>query len=512
MNLDYSTLENLQSHPAWRLLRAEQAPLIVSFLHRTFVSVNMREISQSELVESLNDELFGLRERFGEQAYPKTALQYLNDWSSDDKPWLRKFYRHGTDEPYFDMMPSTEKAISWLSSLTERAFVGTESRLLTLFGLLSQITQGSETDPQMRINELKKKREEIDQEIVRLTSGEIAIMDDAALRDRFQQFSALARDLLSDFREVEHNFRSLDRRVRERIALHEGGKGRLLEEVMGERDAISDSDQGRSFRAFWDFLMSSQRQEDLTQMLDRAVNLPAIEPLKPDVRLRRVHYDWLEAGEHTQRTVAQLSQQLRRFLDDAAWLENRRIMDILQSLETSAITVRDRQPEGELMSISLPSAEIELPMERPLFTPPVKPHLTSINEEGDGSKVDTSALFTRNAVDIAALARYIRQSLQEQSQITLSALVARRPLEHGLSELLAYLQLATDTFQAVIDEEVAEVIQLDKDAERNENESADGIQSDPDSQFAPGTPDPAVLKWDACNARQVRLPRVIFVR
>jgi hypothetical protein len=36
-----------------------------------------------------------------------------------------------------------------------------------------------------------------------------------------------------------------------------------------------------------------------------------------------VHHDWLEAGEHTQRTVAQLSQQLRRFLDDRAFLENR---------------------------------------------------------------------------------------------------------------------------------------------------------------------------------------------
>lgn len=73
------------------------------------------------------------------------------------------------------------------------------------------------------------------------------------MKDRFQQFTQLARELLSDFREVEHNFRGLDRRVRERIALWQGSKGTLLEEIMGERDAISDSDQGRSFRAFWDF-------------------------------------------------------------------------------------------------------------------------------------------------------------------------------------------------------------------------------------------------------------------
>src|SRR5690606_10532322 len=111
----------------------------------------------------------------------------------------------------------------------------------------------------------------------------------------------------------------LDRRVRERIALWDGAKGALLEEIMGERDAIADSDQGKSFRAFWDFLMSSRRQEELSELLARVLALPPVADLKPDPRTRRVHYDWLEAGEHTQRTVAQLSQQLRRFLDDQAW-------------------------------------------------------------------------------------------------------------------------------------------------------------------------------------------------
>ena len=95
--------------------------------------------------------------------------------------------------------------------------------------------------------------------------------------------------------------------------------------------------------------------------------------LKPDARTRRVHYDWLEAGEHTQRTVAQLSQQLRRFLDDQAWLENRRIMDILHALEAKALALRESPPAGEVIHIATPAADIELPMERPLFVPSLKP-------------------------------------------------------------------------------------------------------------------------------------------
>ena len=195
------------------------------------------------------------------------------------------------------------------------------------------------------------------------------LLDDTALKDRFQQFMVISRELLSDFREVEHNFRALDRGVRERIALWEGGKGELLEEIMGERDAIAGSDQGRSFRAFWDFLMSSARQEEFSDLLERVLALPAVAELKPDARTRRAHYDWLEAGEHTQRTVAQLSQQLRRFLDDQAWLENRRIMDILRGIESKALGVRTTPPSGEFTAIADIGADIELPMERPLYTP-----------------------------------------------------------------------------------------------------------------------------------------------
>ena len=128
---DFATLENLcKKHPAWRLLCAQYAPLIISFLHRVFVAPNRRTIAQANLVETLEDELFVLREEYGASAFPETAISYLNSWAENDRGWLRKFYPHGTDEPHFDLTPATEKAITWVSSLTERSFVGTESRLL----------------------------------------------------------------------------------------------------------------------------------------------------------------------------------------------------------------------------------------------------------------------------------------------------------------------------------------------------------------------------------------------
>lgn len=451
--LDFDTLDRLrQSHPAWRLLCAKHAPLVASFLHRTFVAPNVRNLAQTDLIEALEDELFAVRERQGADAFSGSAQSYLNDWADNDKGWLRKFYPVGTDEPHYDLTPATEKAIAWLATLTERTFVGTESRLLTLFDLLQQMIEGSQTDPETRIAELHKRRDEIDANIDRILAGDVPMLDDTALKDRFQQFLQLARELLADFREVEHNFRSLDRTVRERIALWDGAKGKLLEEIMGQRDAIADSDQGKSFRAFWDFLLSQQRQEELTTQLDHVLSLPAIRELKPEPRLRRVHYDWLEAGEQTQRTVARLSEQLRRFLDDQAWLENRRIMDILHSIEAHAVALRDTTAPILTMALPEPSVSIELPFERPLYRPTIATLIADMAiDEGDAD-IDTAALYAYSMVDRAELSRAIRQALQEQPQITLGEIIARFPLRHGLAEVVVYLQLASEWPHTVVDE------------------------------------------------------------
>ncbi|WP_213767906.1 DUF3375 domain-containing protein [Caballeronia sp. dw_19] len=484
MNLDYFTLDQLrQNHPAWRLLRSDHAPLVASFLQRTFIAPNVRVMSQADLAEALEDELFGLREQLGSAAFPKTAQSYLDDWAANDKGWLRKFYPQGSDEPHFDLTPATEKAIAWLGTLVERSFVGTESRLLTLFELLKQMSQGSESDPQARITGLQKRRDDIDAEIARALTGDIALLDATELKDRFQQFIALARELLTDFREVEQNFRGLDRRVRERIALWDGAKGALLEEILGERDAISDSDQGRSFRAFWDFLMSSSRQEELSMLLERVLALPPVAELKPDGRTRRVHYDWLEAGEHTQRTVATLSQQLRRFLDDQAWLENRRIMDILRGVEMHALAVREQPPPGQIMTIADTAADIELPMERPLHVPSFKPRLADIALEAGDANVDAGALYSQVVIDREKLARHIRHVLQDRAQVTLRELCDTQPLEHGLAELVAYLQLGSDSFTTVVDEKAVDIVTWQGKAPSGEQ-----------------------------HTRQASFPRVIFVR
>src|SRR5207237_6490926 len=90
-SMDFTPLETLRRvHPGWRLLAADHAPLIASFLYTQFIRPNVRTASQQELVSKLDDHLFQLREQLGEGAFPRSAQAYLDDWASDDHGWLRK--------------------------------------------------------------------------------------------------------------------------------------------------------------------------------------------------------------------------------------------------------------------------------------------------------------------------------------------------------------------------------------------------------------------------------------
>lgn len=455
--MDYPELVALQKHPAWGLLRSPHAPLMVHFFQTTFIEPNVRSLNESRMTSRLEDLLYVLSQA-DDTEYPRDATYYLTRWADNSNGWLRKYYVTGEDEACFELTPATEKAIEWLESLGKRQFIGTESRLLSIFELLRQVVEGSQSDPQLRLAELEKRRAELDEEIARVRAGEIEVMDETRVRERFLDVTQTARSLLADFREVEQNFRDLDREVRERITTWTGSKAELLERFFNERKAIGESDQGRSFRAFWEFLMSPARQRELSELLNQTFNLPAVQQLEPDRRLLRMHYDWLEAGDSAQRTLARLSEQLRRYVDDQAWLEDRRIMQLLQGIEGRCLAIRDATPETDFMSLEGAIPDIRLPLDRPLYTPPLKPKISQqILLEGE-AEGDTAALFAQQTIDRTQLKANIREVLRGSAQVSLGQVLERHPLRQGLAELVTYLDLAAHDDRTLFDEEHPQLI------------------------------------------------------
>ena len=458
--MDYAAIETLRDkHPAWRLLRADQAPLLLSFLGRFFVDESRGASPAGQIIDALDDELYVLNSGSPDAPpYPRPAADYLADWAAPEYGYLRRFYPLGSDEIHYDATPALEKAYAWVQSLQSREFVDTESRLQTAIDLLRQIDQGTESDPERRLRELERRKQEIENEIEALRNDpESGLLDRTAVRDRYQQFAATARELLSDFREVEENFRELDRSARERIATWDGSKGELLGELLGGRSRIDSSDQGRSFQAFYDLLLSSSSQEELSNLLER---IAAIEELGVDGRMRHVHHSWAEAAERTQSTVRRISGQLRRFTDDKIVLENRRVLDLVREIEATALRLRDA---GVLSGLGLEfeetGVEINLATERPLHSVRPAAQVDSLLPPAEEEDVDTSLLAEQVIVDPARLAEHLRALIPARGTALLEDIVEMYPVENGVAELITYLALDDDDIEVITDPNEETVIE-----------------------------------------------------
>ena len=153
--LDHDALDWLrQTHPAWRLLAADHAPLLLGFFESAFIRPNRRAIPAPELAAHLDAYLSHLAETHGSERYPKSARQYLDDWAASERGFLRKYYPRTGDDAEFDLTPSAERAIEWIQGLLPQQFIGTESRLQTLLHLLRDLAIGAHTDPAVRVEQL----------------------------------------------------------------------------------------------------------------------------------------------------------------------------------------------------------------------------------------------------------------------------------------------------------------------------------------------------------------------
>lgn len=428
-----------QHHPAWRLLAADNAPLILGFLAESFLIPNVRSLSEPEVVEALED--YQDRQRaVTPGAYPKDAKAYLTDWTP---LWLRRSFPAGSDVPQYEPTAAVETAASFCRELGPREFVGTASRLLTIRDLLRQIAVGAASDPDDRIAALLQQRSEIDAQIARIRAGDDTPMDGTAVRERYDQVTATARALLGDLRAVEAGLRELDRDVRRRATTWEGPRGAFLATVFDSADSIGQSDQGRSWRAFWEHLLSSSARAELEQLLARTASLPELEGRTGEVEVV-LGAELFHAAQTTQRTVASLSAQLRRFLDDQSWAETRRINALIRRVLQASLAARDEDLTG-MEALDL-RADLNLPLERPLYTPRHAGALDAgVAPQGDVSEVDLKDLLELASLDLQRLHAAVSTSLGDRGgHATLGQVLGDNPLEEGLAELVAYLQVGTD--------------------------------------------------------------------
>ncbi|MGB8348693.1 MAG: DUF3375 family protein, partial [Ktedonobacteraceae bacterium] len=338
--------------------------------------------------------------------------------------------------------------------------------------MLRDMVQRSTEDPALRLEQLERQRDQLQQQIEAIR--ELGKVDDlytsTQLRERFLEASALARQLLRDFRLVEDRFRDIARSIQEAQVQPGACKGSLVEFVLDADAELKSSDQGRSFYTFWEFLMAPTRQDELYSLLREVNLLPDVQTVvREGTVLRHLPSYLVAAGEKVVQSNYRLAEQLRRMLDEQSIAERRRVRELALEIKQIALTrISDAPDEATFLELEgLP--DVFLAMERALWEPGETLSFDELPvnvDDIDLSSIDLSHLYRQFYVDEAVLREHIDTLLALQPEITLINLLTQYPVEKGLSEILTYCAIAAQDTRHLIDSSVRERLPLSGAPER----------------------------------------------
>ncbi len=437
-------LETLQS-PSVALLRADNAALILSFLWQEFKEEPRQQRPLHLLMESLTTYLERLNVYYPDR-YRSTAKEYISQWS-DERGWLRIFRQGANPEYQVELTTGAQQALVWAAELQPRELLGTESRFAQILTLLNEIVLRGSTDPATRMAHLHREKQRIEAEIARIEkTGQVEGLSEVQLRERVHLAIEQAEMLLRDFTAVEERFREIARLIQQEQNKPDTRKGTIVGALLDADERLRQSDVGRSFYAFWEYIQHPQRREALDHLLDQAIDATQIEGREPRAALlRRMPFYLVDAGLKVDQTSHRLAEQLRRALDEGYAAESQRIRALaseVRALFSAHADAIDAMPGARIETLPLS----RLVMARGLWSAREEAAFSFTMHNADLFEEDEAealrVLVDQFYVDERRIQNRIELALERQPEVLLTDLLANHPVEHGLAEVLVYLHIA----------------------------------------------------------------------
>jgi len=450
----------LKMNTTVKMITANNAPLIIGFLFKSFKQTQnnfiFNSIYERDLISLLDDYLFTVNQE--EILYPKHSKDYLTDWTNAG--FLRK-YPSKSDDFLFELTPAAENAFKWIDSLERPEFVGTESRLKNLFEKLKELSVKTKKDFETRLKELEKKKKRTEEEIENLKLGKFDVLDDRQIKEQYLLIEETAKNLLADFRQVEDNFRILNRDFRKEIITTSQTKGKVLGDLWQRQDFLLETEQGRSFTTFWEFLLMQSKQDELDELIDEILMLPAVRQMQKETfSIENIKNNLVEAGDKTKKTTNSLWEQLRKYLEHKSFFENRMIHENITKI-LKIISDENAADYGEALSLGVDNiVKIDLIADRPLFSAPQKVKFSNKIFDIGETTADNNRIFEQFEIDISKLRENIKSALKGKTQISMAELIGKFKVQKGVAEITAYIDIAEKEKKHIIDGQNRQVVEI----------------------------------------------------
>jgi hypothetical protein len=463
-----------ETAPSLQIIRMRNATWVIPFLFKAFKQENTLSLPESRLIGLLAEELRNHSEEI--EDFEEARIEFGEDEESRARKYLLNWVQRRLLQDFpdaeavtqYQLSAHAEKLFQWLQSLEKRQFVGTESRFRFLFQTLREMVEYTEDDTTKRLEELKNRKAEIDKEIKRIELGfKPEIYTNAQIRERLEWFVRLSHELISDFREVEDNFKYIHRHIVEQHTKAEKNKGAIVGYAFEAYDALRKSDQGKSFYAFWDFLVSREGQEEWRELTDQLMQLLQDRSIESDGEfVHNIKCFLLQQGRNVYEANDRMAEKLSRIITEKEIARHRRLRQQIGSIKELIFQfMEDETPDcGILLHQPAP---IRMNMERKLNLSE-KQGVSVVNQpmnamEKIGDLERFGRLLSAKHIDKKKLWENVETVLKSKSTATLLEVIESTSLEHGVAEVVSYFSFIRERASRVqAMQEITELIPLNE--------------------------------------------------
>lgn len=429
---------------AWRLLAADQGPLIVGILQSVLYdnetvlpsSVFHHRIAQA--LDHLNEEGFSL---------PQPAQAYIAHWLSSG--YLSRTFPPDASEEVYELTTATVQVIRFIDRFDNKRQFATESRLNLVIQQLNTLAEQTDGDIKNRLTVLKKERQQIDEEIKALKKGQITTLADDRAVERLQEIVGLSEELVNDFREVKERFYTLNRQFREQLMEIGESRGAVLEKIFSDVDVIAESEAGKSFTAFWRLLTDPVQGMMLESATEQLLSRSFMGKLSTQSRcfLAQLTCNLLQQGGAVHEVLQYFARSLKHYVQSREFREQRQLMVMLQETQHTALALKSHvsMKQVVLPKRYLTSARIRSLAQCCLYDPRL--HLTHTTlVQGEAAMLSLATVkswIAQSEIDFRCLKRHIVALLNHEESVSIADILTHYPAEQGLGTIIGYLALGT---------------------------------------------------------------------
>ena len=439
-----------KSNQSTSLLASQHAPIYLAFFSYLSDVYGRSPVSRQTMLEELRQYYQDLSDDYPDLDIRKDPAAALNLFTGEERKWLNAFYPKGQDEIHYTLSAGLEQALGFARDISSKPFYGTESRLELYLTGIDELHTSLEADPDVLVATLQQQRRDLMQKINDVKNGAAQTADDRKIREQYLTLVSLSRQLESDVYGVVGAFEELNRKTRLDISQAISSRSEALEKILSQHDIIQNSDQGKSFVAFFRLLMNTPRLDEIRKKIESIHRHDALDLLE-NTELDGFEYRLRDAATLAQRRFQDIAISLGRYLEEHRGKEIRHFTQLMNEISSIGIRLRGCPPEDFTMTLPEKKIPVNLNFNRELYA--VKKPVEFIQSDlRDEVEIDLSEVVDTNYLQMELLRDQVTGILEKHEQVSLSRIIREFPVTDGLGEVVGYYSLAREFPHHVVEE------------------------------------------------------------